>query len=120
MITTTFFMTSVNMFGAGCLVEAVNAMKGDGYKRALIVTDHVLNEIGIVAKVQSLLSDVDIESTVYDGTNPNPTTVNVEEGLDILRQHNSDCVISLGVVRHMIVQKRLCWSLLMEEIFGIM
>ncbi|MBS9438508.1 L-threonine dehydrogenase [Photorhabdus noenieputensis] len=96
MMTTTFFMASVNMFGAGCLVEAINAMKGDGYKRALIVTDHVLNEIGVVAKVQSLLSDVDIENAVYDGTNPNPTTVNVEEGLDILRQHNSDCVISLG------------------------
>ncbi|MCC8375919.1 L-threonine dehydrogenase [Photorhabdus sp. HUG-39] len=96
MMTTTFFMTSVNMFGAGCLVEAVNTMKGDGYKRALIVTDRVLNEIGVAAKVQALLSDVDIESTVYDGTNPNPTTINVEEGLDILRQHNSDCVISLG------------------------
>ncbi|MEK9495230.1 L-threonine dehydrogenase [Photorhabdus sp. P32] len=96
MMTTNFFMPSVNMLGVGCLVEAVNAMKSDGYKRALIVTDRVLNKIGTVAKVQSLLSDVDIESVVYDGTNPNPTTVNVEEGLDMLRQHNSDCVISLG------------------------
>ncbi|OCA52466.1 L-threonine dehydrogenase [Photorhabdus namnaonensis] len=96
MMTTTFFMASVNMFGAGCLVKAINTMKGDGYKRALIVTDRVLNEIGVAAKVQALLSDVDIESEIYDGTHPNPTIVNVEEGLDILRQHNSDCVISLG------------------------
>ncbi len=96
MMTTTFFMASVNMFGAGCLVKAINTMKGDGYKRALIVTDRVLSKIGVAAKVQALLSDVDIESEIYDGTHPNPTTVNVEEGLDILRQHNSDCVISLG------------------------
>ncbi|WP_350304506.1 L-threonine dehydrogenase [Photorhabdus viridis] len=96
MITTKFFMPLVNMIGVGCLVEAVNSMKDYGYKQAFIVTDHVLNEIGIVAKVQSLLADVGIESVVYDGTHPNPTTVNVSEGLDILRQYNSDCIISLG------------------------
>ncbi|WP_445494172.1 L-threonine dehydrogenase [Photorhabdus sp. SF281] len=96
MMTTTFFMPLVNMIGVGCLVEAVNSMKDYGHKQAFIVTDHVLNEIGIVAKVQSLLADVGIESVVYDGTHPNPTTVNVSEGLDILRQHNSDCIISLG------------------------
>ncbi|WP_445374321.1 L-threonine dehydrogenase [Photorhabdus tasmaniensis] len=96
MMTTNFFMPLVNMIGVGCLVEAVNSMKDYGYKQAFIVTDHVLNEIGIVAKVQSLLADVGIESVVYDGTHPNPTTVNVSEGLDILRQHNSDCILSLG------------------------
>ncbi|TDB62618.1 L-threonine dehydrogenase [Photorhabdus khanii] len=96
MMMTTFSMPLVNMFGVGCLAEAVNSMKNDGYKRAFIVTDRTLNEIGMVAKVQSLLSDMGIGSVIYDGTNPNPTTVNVAEGLAILRQHNSDCVISLG------------------------
>uniref|UniRef100_UPI0036D99088 L-threonine dehydrogenase n=1 Tax=Photorhabdus sp. RM322S TaxID=3342825 RepID=UPI0036D99088 len=96
MMTKTFFMPSVNMMGVGCLIEAIGSMKDYGYKKALIVTDRILNEIGIVAKVQSLLADVGIESAVYDGTHPNPTTVNVSEGLDVLRQHNSDCIISLG------------------------
>ncbi|MGS0626434.1 L-threonine dehydrogenase [Photorhabdus asymbiotica] len=96
MMTTKFFMPLVNMIGEGCLVEAVNSMKGYGYKQALIVTDRILNELGIVAKIQSLLADAGIESAIYDGTNPNPTTVNVSEGLAILRQNNSDCVISLG------------------------
>lgn len=96
MTTSTFFIPSVNMIGAGCLAEAATTMKGYGYKHALIVTDNVLNKIGVVAKVQALLSDMGIKSAVYDGTHPNPTTINVAEGLEILRQHQSDCVISLG------------------------
>ena len=72
MTTSTFFIPSVNMIGAGCLAEAATTMKGYGYKHALIVTDNVLNKIGVVAKVQTLLSDMGIKSAVYDGTHPNP------------------------------------------------
>ena len=91
MTTSTFFIPSVNMIGAGCLAEAATTMKGYGYKHALIVTDNVLNKIGVVAKVQTLLSDMGIKSAVYDGTHPNPTTINVAEGLEILRLRNHGC-----------------------------
>ncbi|QTL38717.1 L-threonine dehydrogenase [Xenorhabdus budapestensis] len=96
MAISTFFIPAVNKIGMGCLNEAVELVKTYGYKQALIVTDHVLNEIGVVGKVQRLLTDVGIKSAVYDGTNPNPTTINVEQGLAILRQHDCDFVISLG------------------------
>ncbi len=96
MAASTFFIPPVNKIGMGCLTEAVTLIKNYGYRQALIVTDRVLKEIGVVGKVQALLADVGIKSAIYDGTNPNPTTINVEEGLDVLRQHNCDCVISLG------------------------
>ncbi|MBC8948833.1 MULTISPECIES: L-threonine dehydrogenase [Xenorhabdus] len=96
MAASTFFIPPVNKIGMGCMTEAVELMKNYGYRQALIVTDRVLNEIGVVGKVQALLADVGIKSAIYDGTNPNPTTINVGEGLEILRQHNCDCVISLG------------------------
>ncbi|PHM25472.1 L-threonine dehydrogenase [Xenorhabdus budapestensis] len=96
MAISTFFIPAVNKIGMGCLNEAVELVKTYGYRQALIVTDHVLNEIGVVGKVQRLLTDVGIKSAVYDGTNPNPTTINVEQGLAILRQHDCDFVISLG------------------------
>ncbi|CDL79072.1 L-threonine dehydrogenase [Xenorhabdus cabanillasii] len=96
MAISTFFIPPVNKIGMGCLNEAVELVKVYGYKQALIVTDCVLNEIGVVGKVQRLLADVGIKSAVYDGTNPNPTTINVEQGLAILRQHDCDFVISLG------------------------
>ncbi|AOM40728.1 L-threonine dehydrogenase [Xenorhabdus hominickii] len=96
MAVSTFFIPPVNKIGMGCMTEAVDLIKNYGYRQALIVTDRVLNEIGVVTKVQTLLADVGIKSAIYDGTNPNPTTINVEEGLEILRRHDCDCVISLG------------------------
>ncbi|MEA3241181.1 MAG: iron-containing alcohol dehydrogenase [Pseudomonadota bacterium] len=33
---------------------------------------------------------------VYDGTQPNPTVTNVEEGLEVFRRENCDCLVSLG------------------------
>ena len=56
----------------------------------------VLNNIGVVAQVQQLLAAQHIESCVYDGTHPNPTTLNVKQGLALLQEHQCDCVVSLG------------------------
>ncbi|MGL5389608.1 MAG: L-threonine dehydrogenase [Serratia sp. (in: enterobacteria)] len=96
MAASTFFIPSVNMIGSGCLEDAAKTMKEHGLHHALIVTDKVLNGIGVVAQVQSLLAAQNIESCVYDGTNPNPTTENVKQGLALLREHHCDCVVSLG------------------------
>jgi alcohol dehydrogenase len=96
MAASTFFIPSVNMIGSGCLEDAAKTMKEHGLHHALIVTDKVLNGIGVVAQVQALLAAQDIESCVYDGTHPNPTTENVKQGLALLREHHCDCVVSLG------------------------
>ncbi|SMB44231.1 Fe-containing alcohol dehydrogenase [Serratia proteamaculans] len=96
MAASTFFIPSVNMIGSGCLDEAANTMKQQGLRHALIVTDKVLNNIGVVAQVQRLLAAQQIESCVYDGTHPNPTALNVKQGLALLQEHRCDCVVSLG------------------------
>jgi alcohol dehydrogenase len=96
MAASTFFIPCVNMIGSGCLEEAAKAIKEQGLRRALIVTDKVLNSIGVVTQVQQLLATQQIESCVYDGTHPNPTTLNVKQGLATLRDFDCDCVVSLG------------------------
>ncbi|MDB5906422.1 MAG: L-threonine dehydrogenase [Massilia sp.] len=96
MTTSTFFMPSVNLIGAGCLKDAAATIQSYGYKRALIVTDKVLNALGVVGRVRALLSDMDVQCVVYDGTHPNPTSVNVEEGLAALKAGKCDFIISLG------------------------
>ncbi|WON75903.1 L-threonine dehydrogenase [Serratia sp. UGAL515B_01] len=96
MAVSTFFIPSINMIGSGCLEDAVKTMKEHGLCRALVVTDKVLNGIGVVAQVQQLLATQQIESCVYDGTHPNPTTENVKQGLLLLHEYRCDCVISLG------------------------
>ncbi|ORT50249.1 alcohol dehydrogenase [Vibrio sp. qd031] len=91
-----FFIPSVNLMGTGCLSDAINSVQSLGYKKALIVTDSVLNQIGIVAKVTSLLEQVGVESVVFDQTKPNPTVENVNDGLAMFKQGQCDSVISLG------------------------
>ena len=56
----------------------------------------MLFDIGVVKQVQELLAQSDVQSSVYHGTHPNPTTRNVREGLEILQRDACDCVISLG------------------------
>lgn len=91
-----FFIPSVNLMGAGCLTEAADAVKAHGFKKALIVTDKVLNQIGVVKQVADLLAERNVEAVVFDGTQPNPTMGNVEAGLALLKANECDFVISLG------------------------
>ncbi|KJF98844.1 L-threonine dehydrogenase [Photobacterium leiognathi] len=91
-----FYIPTVNFMDAGCLTQAADAIKSHGFKKALIVTDKVLNQIGVVTQVAVLLTERDIDSVVYDGTQPNPTIKNVDEGLALLKENQCDFVISLG------------------------
>ncbi|MBW3830825.1 L-threonine dehydrogenase [Aeromonas hydrophila] len=96
MATFKFYIPAINLMGAGCLQEAAADIKGYGHRKALIVTDKILNQIGVVAKVAGLLAEHGIESAVFDETKPNPTMTNVETGLAMLKANGCDCVISLG------------------------
>ncbi|CAJ1795366.1 Alcohol dehydrogenase 2 [Aeromonas salmonicida] len=96
MATFKFYIPAINLMGAGCLQEAAADIKGYGYRKALIVTDKILNQIGVVAKLTTLLAEHGIESVVFDETKPNPTMTNVESGLAMIRANGCDCVISLG------------------------
>ncbi|MUK69748.1 L-threonine dehydrogenase [Aliivibrio fischeri] len=91
-----FFIPTVNLMGAGCLTEAMDSIKSQGYKKGLIVTDNVLVAIGMVKQVSDLLAERGVEVAVFDGTQPNPTIGNVNAGLKILKENECDFVISLG------------------------
>jgi len=95
-MSSTFFIPAVNIMGAGCLQEAVLAIRGYGFRKALIVTDSVLNKLGVAGKIQALLAAQQIESHVFDGAKPNPTVGNVKAGLAQLKEQQCDFVISLG------------------------
>lgn len=95
-MTSAFFIPTVNLMGAGCLKEAADSIQSQGFKKGLIVTDKILNEIGIVKQVQDLLTERTVNTVVFDGTQPNPTIGNVENGLALLQENDCDFVISLG------------------------
>ena len=91
-----FFIPSVNVLGQNAVDEAIGDIKTLGFKRALIVTDKPLVEIGLVGQVSDKLGAAGIEVTVFDGVQPNPTSGNVEAGLELLKTNDCDFVVSLG------------------------
>ncbi|XZN29215.1 L-threonine dehydrogenase [Clostridium perfringens] len=91
-----FFMPSISLMGADCLKDAGEQVAELGFKKALIVTDKVLGQIGIVKKVTDVLDNKNIEYAIYDETKPNPTVKNVNDGLALLKEKECDFVISLG------------------------
>jgi len=82
--------------GEGCITEAVSYIKSQGFKQGLVVSDTVLNKIGVVKNFTDLLDAADIASVVFDKAQPNPTVGNVNDGLALLQQHDCDFVVSLG------------------------
>ena len=91
-----FFMPAISLMGADCLKDAGDQVGELGFKKALIVTDKVLGQIGIVKKVTDVLDNKNIEYAIYDETKPNPTVKNVNDGLALLKEKEWDFVISLG------------------------
>ena len=110
MTTTAFFIPPVNLMGAGCLSDAATAIRSYGFKKALVVTDPPLVRLGVVKKVCDLLAAQGVQSVVFDGVQPNPTTQNVTDGLRLLQDNACDFVISLGGGSPHDCAKGLHWS----------
>lgn len=91
-----FFMPSNNVIGAGALDSAVDIIASLGFKKALIVTDKPLSDLGFAAQVADRLKAKGVESDIFDEVQPNPTVKNVNDGLVKLKAAGADCVVSLG------------------------
>lgn len=95
-MSSTFFIPAVNIMGIDCLDEAMGAIVGYGFAKALIVTDSGLAKAGVAQRIAEQLAVRDIDSVVFDGAKPNPSIGNVEQGLAMLQRERCDFVISLG------------------------
>ena len=91
-----YFLPAMSMLGPGSLADVGNAVKTQGWGKALLVTDRVLTELGVAKKVTDVLEAAGIDFAIYDGVLPNPTCAVVDAGLEVLKAEGCDCIISLG------------------------
>jgi len=96
MATRYFFVPQINLLGAGCLNDFGPEVVGLGYKKALVVSDKVLDGLGIVAKVTDQLTANGIEFVLFTETSENPTCAQVHGGHDLLKAEGCDFVVSVG------------------------
>lgn len=90
------YWPAINLIGPGCVKEIGEEIVKLGKKKALFVTDKVLNQIGVVKQVTDVLDKSGIAYVVFDDVKPNPTTRNVNDGLALYKKEACDFIISLG------------------------
>ncbi|MEG2337331.1 MAG: iron-containing alcohol dehydrogenase, partial [Bacteroidales bacterium] len=78
----------------GCLSLALNDLNGK--KRALIVTDKPLYNLGYADKIIEPLQKMNIESSVFYDVEPDPTLATCKRGVEVLNSYKPDVIIALG------------------------
>ncbi len=81
-------------FGLGVSERVGEVAKTYGAKKALIVTDRVLGPI--IAKISQILSREGVQAAIYDGVVTEPTTQQVQDGLEVYKKQGCDVIIALG------------------------
>lgn len=90
------FIAPGNIFtGAGALDLAEEKLGLLG-KKALIVTDRVMVELGNCKKVEEALKNQKIEFTIYSEINGEPTDTMINNGLNLYQEEGCDFLIALG------------------------
>ena len=87
-----YFVSPEIIFGEGAL-DALDELDG---KRALIVTDETLVELGLVEKITHHLDKAGIESHIFDQVEPDPSIQTVRQGVEVANDIAPDWIVGLG------------------------
>ncbi|MCP3944853.1 MAG: iron-containing alcohol dehydrogenase [Desulfobacteraceae bacterium] len=91
-----YFIPNVTLIGIGAAKEIPAKIKTLGGRKPLVVTDKGITGAGITKQITDLLDNADMVYVVFDETVPNPTDINVHDGVDIYKKNNCDSLITLG------------------------
>lgn len=81
--------------GSGALEAAESALKAFG-KKALIVTDKVMIDLGNCAKVEAALKNEGIYYVIYSDITGEPTDVMIDGGAKVYKENGCDFIVALG------------------------
>lgn len=90
-----FIVPGQSITGSGALTMAEETLKGLG-KKALIVTDKVMIQLGNCAKVETALKNQGIDYAIYSEIVGEPTDTMIENGLKVYKENACDFLVALG------------------------
>jgi alcohol dehydrogenase class IV len=86
----------MTLLGEGSSAELCNAIAQLGVRKLLLVTDAMLVKVRVVEQVTRALDAAGCEWSIYDGVEPDPTSVHVAAGLSQLRRERCEAVLAVG------------------------
>ncbi|WP_159520461.1 iron-containing alcohol dehydrogenase [Sunxiuqinia indica] len=90
------YLPPLSLIGPNALMELKEDLKSSSYKKAMLITDAVLVQLGIAKNIEAILSEVGIDYIIFDQVKENPTVKNVNDGLKVFKENACDCIITLG------------------------
>lgn len=84
------------VFGAGTISRLGEFAAQWGARNVLLVTDGGLKAVGHEDRAVRILRDAGLEPHVFDEVSPNPTTLDVERGLEFARGLRIELIVGLG------------------------
>ena len=82
--------------GEGSIRKLPSLIKEKGFKKVLIVTDKTLVGLHLLDGLFASLKDEGIEYVLFDGVDPNPTDLNVEEGVKLYKDNGCEAMVAFG------------------------
>ena len=83
-------------FGANSAAEAGTEAKRLGAGKALIVTDKILMEAGVIQPVVDSLNGSGVAVEIFDGVDAEPTLSHVDQALTLFREKECDLLVAVG------------------------
>lgn len=83
-------------FGMGELKRLGQAAKTLGHKALLVTGGRAARRTGLLERVQTLLTEAQVEHILFDRIEPNPRTTTVDAGAALAREHHCDFVLAVG------------------------
>lgn len=91
-----FFIPTVSLMGIGSAKETGEQVKALGATKALIVTDKGLSAMGVADKIKAQVEAAGVQAIIFDGAEPNPTDINVHDGVKVYQAEGCNAIITLG------------------------
>ncbi|MCK4697970.1 MAG: iron-containing alcohol dehydrogenase [Dehalococcoidia bacterium] len=86
------FVSPRIVFGEGAL-DALDELEG---RRALVITDKIIVQLGLFDKVKAHLDSTGIEVHIFDEVEPEPSVQTVQRGAEVALEVEPDWIVGLG------------------------
>jgi len=91
-----FLIPGKVLFERGGMAKLPGELKAKGLKRVLLASDRGLEAVGLVKRLEDILSSSGIDYVTYLDIEANPSTETVDKGMRLYQENNLQAIICLG------------------------
>ena len=91
-----FMIPQTIEFGVGALKKLPEIMKENDLDHVFLISDHGLEALGVVKKIQDIVEEAGLQCTTYLDIQANPTSAIVADATDKYRECGASSIIALG------------------------